>query len=121
MRQNRSLAQAFTPGSARYSLLSPSAGARLFSLPAHTVFRVLKNNSTLGQLITNFVCTIEVAAMARFLPLVDQPLYFVIEHLCLRPGKNIEHAVKATDRADNFVLIIPEERSSGQSLIHFAC
>ena len=65
MRQNRSLAQAFTPGSARYSLLSPSAGARLFSLPAHTVFRVLKNNSTLGQLITNFICTIEVAAISR--------------------------------------------------------
>src|SRR5438132_794297 len=53
-------------------------------LPAYAVLRVFQNDTAPGKLIANFVGAVEVAAVTRFLALVNQLLNFVVEHLALR-------------------------------------
>src|SRR2546425_4875410 len=105
MQQDLSLAQAFTPGYGRFNFILLRLQGRkrlgqekhasktvtkrayksiewwtLFSFPAYTVLGVLEDDSARGQLITNLIRAIKVAAMTRFLALVNQRLDFVVEH-----------------------------------------
>ena len=62
---------------------------KLFFLPAHAVFGVFEDNAALGEFVPNFIATRKVAAMTRFLPLINQRLNFFVEQFCLRLAEDV--------------------------------
>src|SRR5262245_35872454 len=85
----------------------PSAlNASSFSFPADAVLRVLQNNASLGEFITNLVRAGKIPSMARVLPLLDQLLDLIIEHFRFRLAKDAQHAVEFLDRREYFLLVL---------------
>src|SRR5450759_1722080 len=92
----------------------------LLSLPAHAVLGVFQDDAAPGELVANFVAPIKVAAMTRFLALVDQLLNLSIKNLRLRLAKDIQHTVNAIYRSDYLPFVFFAQAASGQHGIHFA-
>ena len=93
--------------------------AGLLSLPAHAVFGVFQNNAAFGELVANLIAAIKVAPVTRLLAFVNQLLNFSLKNLGLRVAKDIQHAIKSSDRVDHFALVVFAQTSSRQHRIHF--
>src|SRR5437879_4878557 len=91
-----------------------------FPLPPYAVFGILQDDRPLGELFPNLIGARKVAAMTRFLPLVNQLLNFFIEHLSLRTADDVQNAVDAFDGGDNFASVVFTQDASGKSCVHFA-
>src|SRR2546425_2959414 len=88
-------------------------------LPSHAIFRIFQNDPPLGELIANLIGPRKIAAMTRFLPLVNQPLNIFVEHLSLRTADNVQHAIDAFDGGDNFASVVFAQDTSRQGGVHF--
>src|SRR5437867_9517449 len=83
-------------------------------LPTDAIFRVFQHNAALCEFVANFVAPLKVAAVARFLALVDQFLNLLVQHLALWLAENIQHAVDALDRGHDLAFVVFAQCSSGQ-------
>src|SRR6266404_4881847 len=84
-----------------------------FPLPPYAVFGILQDYPPLGELIANLIGARKVAAMPRFLALVNQLLNFFVEHLSLRTADDVQHAIDAFDGGHNFASVVFAQDASG--------
>src|SRR5205085_4892440 len=91
-----------------------------FPLPPYAVFGILQDDPPLGELFPNLIGARKVAAMTRFLPLVNQLLNFFVEHLSLWTADDVQNAVDAFDGGDNFAFVVFAQHSSGEHRVYFA-
>src|SRR6266566_4809891 len=68
---------------------------RLFSFPAHSVFRIFENYAAAGEFTANLVGPSKVSTSTSFLALVDQILNFTVKHFLLLGSEDVQHGVEA--------------------------
>src|SRR6185369_7120951 len=64
------------------------------AFPAHSVFRIFENDSTICERDSNLVSSSEITTTSRFLPFVDQCLHLGIEHFSFLITEDIEHSIE---------------------------
>src|SRR5829696_1093166 len=78
----------------------------LLPLPADAVACVFEGNAAGGELVAYLVGAGEVAAVARLLPLVDEPLDVLVEQGGLVFGEDVQDGVEALDEGEDVAAVV---------------
>src|SRR6476469_4364226 len=84
---------------------SPEGKAKLFPFPAHAIFRVFENDAAVCKFDSNLIRSAKITSPSRFLAFVDHRLNFTVEHLGTLIAKHIQHAIKTTQKLEQFLLV----------------
>src|ERR1044071_9957099 len=78
----------------------------LTTLPADAVACVFEGDAAGGELVADLVGAGEVAAVARLLPLVDEPLDVLVEQRRLLLGEDVQDGVEALDQLKDVAAVV---------------